>query len=588
MNIPTPDYAAIKSSLKSYLKTLPEYVDYDFDGSTLGTLVDLLAYNSTINTFYLNQVANEAFLRTATQYDSVVANAQDFGYPVKSARSAAAKVHASLVKTSGVATSTLELPANSTFTASIGGKTFTFRTLTAYTLINDGLNNYRGDLTIYEGKQLVHRFVVTDALLKSGFVIPNKMVDSTALKVTVAPSSNQNAKVEYSLATSIISGVDSTSQIYFASMDRGGLVNVSFGDGLFGKKPAIGDFIEITYLISSGEIANGISVFGLTNPPANTAATISVISAATGGNSGETIEEIKFYAPKYFESQGRAVTKADYQVLIRKLYNNVGDVVVWGGEEVTPKQYGKVFISVKPQTGYYLTPTEKTELSDLIRSYNMPTVIPDIVDPEYTYVSAETTVTVDRSLTALSDSDLSTIAADAVKGFSQSTLGKFSVSLQYSSLSAAIQAASSAFVSNRTSFTLEKRLTPLVGASIDITNSFGTAVKYGSMTSSNFTFNGVTQCRLEEGTVSGTIDIVSYATGSKVIVKSGAGTINYVTGDFTIPAIYIVSNDSGLTDNTTGKTYMKFTMKSDSQDIDNLNRNILEIYSVTVSVKGST
>ena len=140
MNIPTPDYDSIKNSLKSYLKSLPEYVDVDFDGSTIGTLIDLLAYNSTVNTFYLNQVANEAFLRTATQRDSVIANAQDFGYPVSGARSAVASVHIALTKTSGTPTTTVTLPSNSIFTASVGTKTFTFRTIEPYTLINDGLN----------------------------------------------------------------------------------------------------------------------------------------------------------------------------------------------------------------------------------------------------------------------------------------------------------------------------------------------------------------------------------------------------------------------------------------------------------------
>jgi hypothetical protein len=585
MNIPTPDYDSIKDSLKAYLKSLPEYVDVDFAGSTIGTLIDLLAYNSTINTFYLNQVANEAFLRTATQRDSVIANAQDFGYPVTGARSAMATVHVSLVKTSGSPTTTLTFPANSIFTAAVGGKTFTFRTIEPYTLINDGLNNYRANVSIYEGKMLTHRFVVTDALLSSGFILPNKSIDDSLLTVTVAPSSNSSAKVAYSKATNAI-GLDETSKVFFTRIDKGDLINVSFGDGVFGVKPAVGDFVEVTYLISSGSIANGVSTFGLTNPPANTSATISVIASANGGGDGETIESIKFFAPKYFESQGRAVTKADYQALIPKLYGNVSDVVVWGGEELTPKQYGRVFISVKPKAGYYMTPTEKTKLFDLIRSYNVVTVIPEIVDPDYTYLVADTTVTVDRSQTARTDAEIATIVSDAIYEYGSTFLGKFSVSLAYSTLSASIQALDPSFVSNRTTFTLEKRLTPTVMASVDISGSFGSAVKYGSLTSSNFTFNGVTQCRFEEGTA-GIIDIVSYSTGSKIVVKASAGTINYTTGAYSIPAVYITSNDSGLTDSTTGKAYMKFTAKSDSQDIDNLNRNILEIYSVTVSVKGA-
>lgn len=586
MNIPQPDYDSIKGALKAHLSALPEYVDVNFDGSTIGTLIDLLAYNTTVNTFFLNQVANEAFLRTATQYDSVVANAQDFGYPVGSAKSATAKVHISLVKTSGSPTATMDLPANSIFTTSIGSKTFTFRTLTPVVLINDGLNNYRGDITIYEGKQLTHRYVVDQSLLNSGFVIPNKMVDADTLIVTVAPSSNQSAKVAYSRATSIIEGVGAASQIYFTTIDRGALVNVGFGDGVFGVKPAIGDFVEITYLISSGDIPNSAANFGLTNPPANTVATISVISAAMGGSDGETIEEIKFYAPKYFESQGRAVTKADYEVLIRKKYPNVGDVIVWGGEEVTPKQYGKVFISIKPVTGFYVTPTEKTAIYDLIRSFNVVTITPEIVDPEYTYLTAETTVTVDKSLTAKSDADLSIIVKDAITQFNNSSLGKFSVALQYSTLSTAIQAADPSFVANRTAFTVEKRLTPVVGASVDITNTFGTSVRFGTMTSTNFTFNGVTLCKFEEGSP-GIIDIVSYSGGPKTVLKAGAGAIDYATGEFSIPDVFIVSNDSGLMDDSTGKTYLRLSMKSDSQDIDNLNRNILEVYSSTVTIKAA-
>lgn len=582
--IPTPDYDSIVASLKTFMKNKPEYADYDFDGSMMSSLIDLLSYNSTINAFYLNQVGNEAFLQTAVKKDSVVANAQDFGYSVQSSRSARAVVYMTLTRTSGAETATIELPSGSVFNAAIGTKSFTFRTVVGHTLINNGSGQYSGNVEIYEGRYFSHKFTVTSDNQLNGFVLPNKMVDDSIMNVFVSPVSNLSIKNSYTRTDSIVSGVTPTSQVYFVSMDRGSLTRVRFGDGIIGKLLSVGDVVEVQYLVSSGELANGISSFSLVSVPTNTTATLVVTSGAVGGSDGETIESIKFNAPKYFESQGRAVTVSDYQVLIRKIYSNVGDVIVWGGEDNTPPKYGKVIISIKPKTGYYMTDSEKTYLLALLKNYNVATVTPEIVDPDYMHIIANTTVSFDKSITNKTSAEISSIVSATIASYNQTSLGKFSVALEYSGLSTAILDADSSIVSNKVLFTLEKRSNPVVGASIDITGTFGTAVKFGSLNSSEFVFNNATKCRFVDSATVGSIDLVSYQTGSKIIMKANAGTIDQSTGKYSIVDVYLTSIDSSNIDPTSGEVYFKLISVADSLDVDNTDRNILDIYASTVAV----
>ena len=582
--IPTPDYDSIVSSLKTFMKSKPEYADYDFDGSMMSTLIDLLAYNSTINTFYLNQVGNEAFLQSAIRKDSVIANAQDFGYNVQSARSARATVYLTLVKTSGPSTDSIELPSGAIFSAVIGTKSFTFRTVAGYTLTNDGQGNYSAYVDIYEGRYFSHKFTVTTDNQLSGVVLPNKMVDDTIMKVFVSPASNLSLQNSYTRSDSIVSGLDSSSQVYFVSTDRGELTRVRFGDGIIGTLLGVGDVIEVQYLVSSGEYANGVSAFSLVSVPANTTASLMVTSGAVGGSSGETIESIKFNASKYFESQGRAVTVNDYQVLIRKLYSNVSDVIVWGGEDNDPPKYGKVIISIKPKTGYYMTTSEKEYVISLLKNYNVATVTPEIIDAQYMHIIANATVSFDKSLTTKTSSEIAALVNSTIASYNTTQLGKFSVGLEYSSLSTAILDADSSIVSNKVLFTLEKRSSPVVGASIDITGTFGTALKFGALDSSYFVFNNATLCKFVDSDTKGFIDLVSYQTGSKIIMKANAGTIDHTTGNYSITDVYLTSIDSSNVDVNSGEVYFKIISVADSLDVDNTDRNILDIYASNTMV----
>ncbi|MDE3023023.1 MAG: hypothetical protein KGI54_14405 [Pseudomonadota bacterium] len=580
--IPSPDYASNVAALKAFLQAKPEYVDVNFDGSMMRLITDVLAYNTTINAFYLNQVGNEAFLQTAIQTDSVVANAQDYGYSVKTATSASATIYLTLTGSVATFGNSIALPINTIFSASIGTKTFTFRTLAGYNLIGDGTGKYSGTIVVYEGKALTHKFTIDSTNQLNGVVLPNKNVDASKLIVSVSPIENPSLTIGYTKTETIISGVSSTSQIYFTSLDRGQLVRVKFGDGVFGKKLNIGDVVSVQYLISSTELANGVSAFTLVSGISGTTSSVVVVSGASGGASMETNESIKFNAPKYFESQGRAVTENDYKVLVTKLYPNAESVLVWGGEKNVPPKYGKVIISIKPYSGYHLTSSEKANLVNLLSGYNVTTVVPEIIDPEYLYIVANATVSYDTAITNKSSAELGALVSSVISNYNKTTLGKFSVPLQYGSLSIAIGQADPSIISNKVLFTLEKRSNPALNSVTDIIGSFGTAIKIDSIDSSTFTFNNITGCKFIESSDRGYIDLVTFSSGSKSILKSHAGTINHVTGDYAIGSTYLNSLDTSNVDPSTGLVYFKLTGVADSLDVDNAARNILEIYASNV------
>jgi hypothetical protein len=572
--IPSPDYTSLEAALKTYLKSRDELKDYDFDGSVLSTVVGMLAYNSTMNAFYLNQVANEAYLETASRRSSVVMNAQDLGYSVGTKSSAFAIVRLTLKESIVSGTTTISLPKSSAvFRASVNNVSFTFRCLQDTTLVSTTEPGvFIGDMIIYEGKQFINNVVVDGGHVANGITLQNPEVDSSTIQITVNGST-------YTRQNNIVDGINGTSKIFFVS-DSYGYPKIEFGDGIIGKSLVVGDQVKISYLKSSGALPNGVGTFSFVGSYLGTTSSVETISAAVGGSEQESIDSIKYNAPKWFESQGRAVTADDYKVIATKLFRNISDIIVWGGEQNDPPVYGKVFLSIKPFTGFYLTTTEKAFMVQELKKYNVVTVTPEIIDPDYVYVDISGSLEFMGSQTTYNESSMAELVINAVKSYGTSELGKFASSIRYSRIANVILDAESSIQSTKFAYTLSKHVTPLVGGYSDISVKFGNGIKSSSVVSSKFTFNNYTNCKFVDDGL-GVVRVIDYTAGANIIVPN-AGTVNYQTGEINITRTYLVSVDQSLVEST-GAVYIEFSAGASDFDLNTTQRNIMVIDQVSMT-----
>ena len=363
------DFDTIKSNLKNFLRQQSEFSDYDFDGAGLSVLIDLLAYNTHYNAYYLNMVANEAFLDTALLRDSVVSHAKTFGYTPYSKRASLASID--VVANSSTATiSTLTIPRGFSFLSNqIDGKAYNF-TVLEDTTVTKANNQYVFEgLEIYEGQLITYQFVHSElSNPKQIFILPDSGIDTETIQVQVSPTTSNTSITTYNRATEILD-VSANSNVFFLQENRNGNYEIYFGNDVLGKKLPDGAVLAVSYLVTNGDAANKANNFiatdVLTDDLGETLPTILVnpVSAAAGGAERETVDEIKFASPLQYATQNRLVTKNDYQSYIKKNYPSIDSLSVWGGEDETPPVYGKVLISLKPKENYFLTETEKRILS---------------------------------------------------------------------------------------------------------------------------------------------------------------------------------------------------------------------------------
>jgi hypothetical protein len=572
--IASPDYTALTEDLRTWLKSRPELTDYDFDGSVLSTLVGMLGYNTTMNAFYLNQVANEAYLETSSKRQSAVMNAQDLGYEVTSKKSAVATVRLTLTETTPTSATFITLPADSAvFTTNVNNKSFTFRALSDVYMAKNAAGKYVADIKIYEGKQFVNNVTVTSDVRNNGFLIENKDVDTSTIQMKVDG-------LTYTKANNIVDGLDGSSKVFFLA-DKFGSTKVYFGDGIVGFVPAISTTMVLKYLKSSGDLANGIGAFSFVGSYAGTTAAVETVSAASGGANEETIDSIKFNAPKWFASQGRCVTEDDYKVILTKLFPAISDITVWGGEKNDPPIYGKVFLAIKPYDGYYLTNADKTNIVTALQKYNVVTILPEVVDPDYVFVDVVGSVEYQQSLTDNTSAGIADVVKSAVQTYAQTELGKFSAAIRYSRFANVMLDADPSIQSVKATMMLSKHISPTVGSYSDIAVDFKNVIKPSTLVSSEFTFNSFVGCRFVDDGL-GNVQVAEYSSGTKNVINQFAGTIDYVTGKVNITRTYLVAVDQSLKEST-GVVYMNFESMSEDLDINTTQKNILVIDKVTIT-----
>jgi hypothetical protein len=479
LQITNLDFGSIKSSLKTFLSQQDTLQDYNFDGSALSVLVDLLAYNTQYNAYYLNMVANEMFLDSAVQRGSVVSHAKLLNYVPQSAVAPKATVQ---ITVNGVTTSTLTLPKFTPFISeAIDNVNYTFLTTDASTVNVTANTATFNDIIISQGISSSFSYTYSSSSNpKQLFEILDSDIDTSTLIVTVQESSSNSATETFNLSTDYID-LTPSSKVYFLEEGMNGNYNIYFGDGLLGKSLVNGNIVNLTYITTSGTSAFGANSFTVMSSIGGFSNTVvTSITSASLGSEKESIESIKYTAPKAYAAQGRAVTKEDYIYLIQNNSTNlpIDSVSVWGGEENDPPVYGQIFCAVKPSGGYTLTPTQKQKLiTEVIKPISVLTVVPNIVDPDYTYVKINTKVLYDVKKTTLTSNQIQNDVVSAINNFTSSTLNTFNSVFKLPELISSVQAANPAIITNESTIRLQKKFYPTLNARATYILDFGVPLK---------------------------------------------------------------------------------------------------------------
>lgn len=532
------DFNDIRSNLKTYLRSQDQLTDYDFEGSTMATLLDVLAYNTHYNAYYLNMVANEMFLDTAQQRDSVVSRAKELGYTPTSSMGATAQVK---VKFSGVdsGVSQITIPKNSKFTSTVDDVSYTFVTPSDESIDADSSGAFEKIISIKEGEPLSFSWTAS-ASNPTRYIIPNANVDMDSVTVKVQESSSDTTTTEFIKATNI-NQVFSTSPIFFIEETADRKYEIVFGSGSLGKSIKAGNIVTVEYLVNNNGATNGASKFSidsisLRNNVSYSSATItSVESNAIGGREQESIESIKFSAPRNYQTQNRAVVAEDYQRILLAENSDLQSVIAFGGEEDVPPQNGRVIIAVKPFGEQFATQSRKQSIKESISDRTPLAVDPIVVDGEYTYLIPIITTYYDLTKSSLSKSAVSSNIRDEIKAFSDSNLERFGSKFRFSRFVRALDNTSGGYVMNNDAkIQLQKRLTPNTNAAESVNIYFNNPIRKGSLSSTQFTYNGYQTNMSDDG--SGTVSIFRFNEDNTTTnVVTNAGTIDYDTGHIFFP-----------------------------------------------------
>ena len=481
--ISEPDFFSIKSSLKNFLKSQTTFADYDFEGSTLSQLIDLLAYNTHYLSFYMNMIANESFLDTASLRDSVVSHARMLGYTPSSVRSAKARIDLRFTQAANPSISgitSLTIPKFTKFASSaVDGINYTFTNIDEVTVTKANTEFLFADLEIYEGTPTSQVFVYSEQLNPlQEFKLTDPNIDTSTIEVIVQTSAGDLTQQTFTLASDA-TVLNANSSAYFLDETTGGGYKIYFGSDVLGKKLDDGNIVVISYVITNGKSANKATSFKLLDSVGGlTEATIVVEQVAAGGADIESIESIKALAPKTYASNGRAVTKNDYIALIQQRYPSFEAVNVWGGEENIPPVYGKVFISAKPSAGYEISRTEKDYIvNEIINPISILTVTPEFVDPDFNFLNLNVRVTYDPTATTLTPGEISSLVRTRINNYANTNLDQFNSYFKISRLMHEVDMAHPSIVSNDVDVKIEKRLTPILGTSRNYVVNFFTELK---------------------------------------------------------------------------------------------------------------
>lgn len=546
------DFDSNKESLKQFLKSQDQFKDYDFDASNMSVMLDVLSYNTYLNSFYLNMIGNEMFLDSARLRDSVVSHAKELNYLPRSFSSAIAKIGLTIVSTDTSKKSIL-IPRGTPFLSRVGDDTFTFTTDDNVVLSSANGVFSIPSIDVYEGSFLNESYAVNYSN-PMVYKINNKTVDISSIGVTVIED-NGATRLEYRRATSLFD-LDDTSRVFFVQPSSSETYEIVFGDGVIGRKPKNNSIVLIEYRICSGELPNGAKKFiasGRIDGEANIV--VSTVASATGGAVAESLDSIKYNAPRAFTTQERAVTAEDYENLLKTNYPEINAATAFGGEDAVPPQYGKVFVSVDLKDVDGLPLIKKNEYSKFLRSRSSVAIEPIFVSPDYTYLRVGSNVKYNINTTGFNPEDIRTLVISSILNYASTRLNNFNRTLRYSRMIKEIDDTDASIISNETKIDLIKYVQPVLNSSQNINIDFKTPLinaapgaedehpisDYRTIASSKFTYNGQISCIIEDDG-NGILRIVSpVGTNYRKIID--VGTVNYDTGIVNINSFNISDYD---------------------------------------------
>ena len=571
VNFSNLDFDQIKTSIKDYLRANSNFTDYDFEGSNLSAIIDTLAYNTYITSYNANMVTNEVFIDSATLRENAVSLARNIGYMPRSRRAARMVISFQVSNLSNIASLKLNKGLVAVTSQRFGNADFVFSIPEDITVaVNQSGVAEFNDIMIYEGTYLTQTYDVSSRDPNQKFILPNTGVDTTTISTIVRESATSSITSKFNLYDSLID-VGPDAKIYFIQEIDGERYELLFGDGIIGKKLEEPNQVSIGYIVSNGQFGNNVSLLSfagsLTADNGNAITTgisqITVDGPSTGGAAIESVESIKKYGPQIYASQNRAVTAADYEALIPKLYPEAESVSAYGGEELTPPQYGKVFVSIKPVNGVFLSNCLKDNLNAALAKYKVAGVQVNLIDLGYLYIEPNSNVYYNSNLTPSADA-IKTKALDAIDKYANSTeLNKFGARFKYSKYQCIIDKSDPAITSNITKIKIRRDLEPKISSFAEYELCYGNRFRIKNhcrsisenakngfnIISSGFKVSGIADTVYlgdypNSNQITGEIFLFKLSSPSNpIVVKRNVGVVDYIKGEIMLNPIKIISTE---------------------------------------------
>jgi len=581
VNFTNLDFDQIKVSIQDYLRANSNFTDYDFEGSNLSVLIEMLAYNTYVASYNANMVSNEVFIDSATLRENIVSLARNIGYVPRSRRAARANVSFFIeVNDQSIKVVTLKRGIACT-TTSFGGSSYVFSVLDDITVpVINGIASFDA-IDIYEGSYANSNFTISPGVTNQRFILENRGIDTRTLKVLVRDTQSSTSARKFIESSSILD-VTATSKVFFIQEIEDERYELLFGDGIFGQKLTENNYVDISYLISNGSSGNGISSFGFSGTlvdekNAIVSGSISLITTnitSSGGTEIESVNSIRTFASRLYSSQNRAVTATDYETLIPKVYPEAESVSAFGGEELDPPQYGKVFIVIKPAFGSYLSNATKDNIKFQLRKYSVAGIVPEIMDLKYIYLELTSNVYYDSNTTLSVDTTKTKVVNNITKYSDSEELNKYGAKFKYSKYQKLIDDSDVSITSNITTVQIRRDLIVTQNQFAQYEICFGNQFHIANTNSYNIKTSGFKVSGLTNTVYVGDIPDQNKQTGSlflfylnsdtsPVIIKRSIGTINYVKGEIILNPINIISTEK----NDGGNPVIEFSVVPESNDV---------------------
>tara|TARA_E500000178_G_scaffold343831_1_gene391190 strand:- start:108 stop:1958 length:1851 start_codon:yes stop_codon:yes gene_type:complete len=575
------DFDAVKANLKSFLQGQSQFQDYDFEGSSLNILLDVLSYNTHYMAYLANMATNELYLDSADIRNNIVSLAKMIGYTPSSPRAPLAAIDITLNNATGTS---VTMTKGTVFTTTVNNTSYQYITNSDFTTTPIAGVYKFSSVPIYEGTLVTFKYTYDNTDADQKFIIPSDRADTSTLQIKVQNSSQDTTTETFSLAGGF-NNVDSDSKVYFIQEGTDGRYEIYFGDGINGRALQNGNIIIMEYIVTNVAESNGASAFSLSdNIGGFTNVTISTVSASQGGVSGETNDSIKLNAPLQYSAQERAVTTTDYETLVKSIYPNALSVSAWGGEDDETPRYGIVKIGVKAASGSTLTETTKADIVSKLKPYNVASVVPQIVDPQITSVLLTSTVKYNTSSTTKSSDTLKSEIINALTNYNTGTLQKFDSIYRHSKVTGIIDGVDNSILSNITTVKIRKSFTPTISSSTKYAIYFRNALfnphtghnsaAGGILSSTGFKVTGNDNEMFLDDDGNGNVRRYFLSSGIRTYANETQGTINYSNGEIILNSLNVasISNIRG-----SSSTVIEVTITPLSNDIVPVRDQIVEI-----------